>query len=146
MNRKQMLLLWNQPLKYCPDTMVSYLWRSKDIQLRDIWFSSSVIRSQKREGPQHTYHWWNSQLKGRTYFNVFMSNYTNRHVTFNKGEHVGHLELPTEDMKQLSKDSEALIAHSLTTKRMMAEEEELDTLTTRPQVEEKYPNRIWKTC
>ena len=40
------------------------------------------------------------------YVNVFVSNYTNKHVTFNKREHVGHLELPIEDMQQLSEDSE----------------------------------------
>ena len=34
--QKEMLLLWNQPLKYCPNTMTSYLPRSRDMQLRDI--------------------------------------------------------------------------------------------------------------
>ena len=33
-------------------------------------------------------------IKGKTYINVLISNYTNKHVTFNKGEYVGHLELP----------------------------------------------------
>ena len=56
-------------------------------------------------------------IKGRTYVNAFISNYTNKHVTFNKEEHVGHLELSLEDMQQLSEDSEALTAHSLTTKK-----------------------------
>ena len=56
-------------------------------------------------------------IKGRAYVNLFISNYTKKHVTFNKGEHVEHLEPPIEDMQQLSKDSEALTAHSITTKR-----------------------------
>ena len=45
-----------------------------------------------------------SNIKGRTYVNVLISNY-NKHVTFNKGEHVGHLELPIEDRKQIPQDS-----------------------------------------
>ena len=44
-------------------------------------------------------------IKRRTFDNVFISNYTNKHVTFNKGEHVGHLKLPIEDMQQISEDS-----------------------------------------
>ena len=55
-------------------------------------------------------------IKGRTYVNVFVSNYTNKHVTFKKGEHVGHLELFIEDMQQLSQNSGSLTAYSITTK------------------------------
>ena len=47
-NRRQMLLLWNQSLWYCQDTMASYLWRSKDLQLRDIQPTSSVIGNPKK--------------------------------------------------------------------------------------------------
>ena len=42
-------------------------------------------------------------IKGKTYVNVLISNYTNKHITFNKGEYVGHLELPIEDMQQIQK-------------------------------------------
>ena len=31
-------------------------------------------------------------IKGKTSVNILVSNYTNKDVTFNKGEHVGHLE------------------------------------------------------
>ena len=31
-------------------------------------------------------------IKEKTYVNVLISNYTSKHITFNKGEHVGHLE------------------------------------------------------
>ena len=55
--------------------------------------------------------------KGRTYINVLISNYTNKHITFNKGEHVGHLEPPIEDMQQIPEDFGSLTAHSITTKR-----------------------------
>ena len=32
------------------------------------------------------------QIKGRTSVNVLVSNYSNKHLTFHKGEYVGHLE------------------------------------------------------
>ena len=47
-NRRQMLLLLNQHLRYHPDTMVSYLYRSKDMQLRDMWPTSSSDQDSKK--------------------------------------------------------------------------------------------------
>ena len=32
------------------------------------------------------------KIKGRTSVNVLVSNYTNKHLTFHKGEYAGHLE------------------------------------------------------
>ena len=32
------------------------------------------------------------KIKGRTSVNIFVSNYTDKHLTFNKGEYVGYLE------------------------------------------------------
>ena len=32
--------------------------------------------------------------------NILVSNYTNKHITFNKGEYVGHLEPTTEDIAE----------------------------------------------
>ena len=32
------------------------------------------------------------KIKGKTSVNVPVSNYTNKHLTFHKGEHFGHLE------------------------------------------------------
>ena len=43
----------------------------------------------------------------------------------NKGELVGHLDLPIEDMQQISGNSGSLTAHSITTK-MMAKKVEPD--------------------
>ena len=40
-------------------------------------------------------------IKGKTYVNILTSNYTNKHITFNNGEYVGHLEPPIEDMQQI---------------------------------------------
>ena len=48
-------------------------------------------------------------------------------ITFNKGEYVGNLELPIEDMQQIPEDLGPLAAQSITIKRMMAEKVEVDT-------------------
>ena len=32
------------------------------------------------------------KIKGKTSVNILVSNYTNKHITFNKGEYAGHLE------------------------------------------------------
>ena len=32
------------------------------------------------------------KIKGKPAVNVLVPNYTNKHITFNKGEYVGHLE------------------------------------------------------
>ena len=38
-------------------------------------------------------------IKGKTFVNILLSNYTNKHITFNKGEYIGCLEPTiTEDM------------------------------------------------
>ena len=54
-------------------------------------------------------------IKGRTCVN-FSSQTTNKHVTFNKGEYVGHLEPAIENMQQILEDSGSLTAHSITKK------------------------------
>ena len=37
-------------------------------------------------------------IKSRTSVNILASNYSNKHVTFNKGEYIGHLENIDEEM------------------------------------------------
>ena len=37
------------------------------------------------------------KIKGRTSVNILVSNYTNKHHTFHKGEYVGHLEPAVTD-------------------------------------------------
>ena len=32
------------------------------------------------------------KIKGKTSVNILVSNYANKHITFNEGEYVGHLE------------------------------------------------------
>ena len=39
----------------------------------------------------------------KTSVNILVSNYTKRHITFNKGEYVGHLEPTIEDIEEREK-------------------------------------------
>ena len=41
------------------------------------------------------------KIKGKTSVNVLVSNYTNKHITFNKGEYVGHHEPALTDDKPI---------------------------------------------
>ena len=59
--------------------------------------------------------------------NIFVSNYINMHITFNKEEYIGHLEPPIEEIPQSSANPDAPATHSITTERMMAEKVKLDT-------------------
>ena len=91
MNRRQMSLLWNQPLWYCPNTAASYPWRAKDIPLRDISPISSVIKTQEGEGHQYTHHQWNSQHQEKNkclwfYLKLHQNTLTLTKVTWRKSE------------------------------------------------------------
>ena len=66
------------------------------------------------------------KIKGKTSVNILVSSYTNKHITFNKGEYVGHLE-PTL-MDDTTKDQTgAHPTYSVTLQKMMAEQVKLDT-------------------
>ena len=56
-----------------------------------------------------------------------MSNYTNKHITFNKGEDIGHLEPSIEERPQSPANPDAPTVHSITLERMMADKVEPDT-------------------
>ena len=66
------------------------------------------------------------KIKGKTSVNILVSNYTNKHITFNKGEYVGHLE-PTLIDNTTIDQSEAHSTNSVTLQKMMAEQVKLDT-------------------
>ena len=61
------------------------------------------------------------KIKGKTCVNILVSNYTNKHVTFNKGEYIRHLEPAIMDDTTID-DSETHSAHSITLQKMMAEQ------------------------
>ena len=68
------------------------------------------------------------KIKGKTSVNILVSNYTNKHITFNKGEYIGHLKAPiTEDTTM--DQSETHSAHSVTLQKMMVEQVQPDILT-----------------
>ena len=67
-------------------------------------------------------------IKGRTSVNILVSNYSNKHITFNKGEYIGHFEdINEENNSPPHANSDAYTTSSVTMKRMMSEKVETDT-------------------
>ena len=66
-------------------------------------------------------------IKGKTSVNILVSNYTNKHITFNKGEYVGHLEPPIGEIPQSTDNLDAPTMHNITTERMTVVKVEPDT-------------------
>ena len=64
------------------------------------------------------------QIKDRTLLNILISNYTNKHLTFHKGEYIGYLELIVFDSTD---QRDAHHANSVTLKKMMSETVTPDT-------------------
>ena len=60
------------------------------------------------------------EIKGQTSVSVLVSNYTNKHIIFNKGEYIGCLEPVITDDTTID-DSETHSTHSITLQKMMAE-------------------------
>ena len=66
------------------------------------------------------------KLKGKTSVNILVSNYTNKHIIFNKGEYIGCLKPAIMDDTTIN-DSETHSTHSITLQKMMAEQVQPDT-------------------
>ena len=66
------------------------------------------------------------QIKEKTSVNTLVSNYTNKHITFNKEEYIGHLELTFTDDTTIDQ-SDTHSTNSVTLQKMMAEQVKLDT-------------------
>ena len=62
--------------------------------------------------------------KGK-HVNISVLNYANKHVTFNKGEYIGHLEPAIMDDTTID-DSESHSTNSITLQKMMAEQVQPD--------------------
>ena len=58
------------------------------------------------------------KIKGKTPINILVSNYTNKHLTFHKGEYIGHLEPAVLDSTD---QQETHQTNSMTLKKMMSE-------------------------
>ena len=66
-----------------------------------------------------------NKVKGKTSVNILVSNYTNKHITFNKGEYIGHLEPTITEDTPIDKP-ETHSAYSVTLQKMMAEQVQPD--------------------
>ena len=66
------------------------------------------------------------KIKGKTSVNVFVSNYTNKHITFNKGECVGHFEPTLTDDTTIDQTG-AHPTNSVMLQNMMAKQVKPDT-------------------
>ena len=58
------------------------------------------------------------KIKGKTSVNIRVSDYTNKHLTFHKGEYIGHLEPAVMDTTY---QQETHQTNSVTLKKMMSE-------------------------
>ena len=61
------------------------------------------------------------KIKGKTSVKILVSNYTNKHITFNKGEYIECLEPAITDDTTID-DSDTHSTHSITLQKMMAEQ------------------------
>ena len=61
------------------------------------------------------------KIKGRTSVNILVSNYTNKHLTFHKGEYIGYLEPAITDDTTIDQ-TEACQTNSIMLQKMMAEQ------------------------
>ena len=65
------------------------------------------------------------KIKGKTSVNILVSNYTNKYITFNKGEYIGCLEPAIMEDTTID-DPETYSTHSITLQKMMAEQVQPD--------------------
>ena len=61
-------------------------------------------------------------IKGKLTLNIMVANYRNKHGTFNKGQCIGHMELPINNMSQTS-------VNSVITQKMMDDQVQPNTFT-----------------
>ena len=66
------------------------------------------------------------KIKGKTSVNILVSNYTNKHITFNKGDYVGHLEPALTDDTTIDQTG-AHPTNNVTLQKMMAKQVQPDT-------------------
>ena len=98
--------------------MVLYQLKLQDQSLRNIWVISSHRTIQQRvEDPNINIINGIHKIKGKTSVNILVSNYANKHITFNKGEYIRHLK-PTITDDMTIDDSENYSTHSITLQKM----------------------------
>ena len=65
------------------------------------------------------------KIKEKKPVNILVSNYTNKHVTFNKGEYIGHLEPAITDHTTID-DLKSHSTNSIALQKMMVEQVQPD--------------------
>ena len=80
-------------LKYCLDTMVLHLIRTTGQTIKEhmAYFITDKDSTKGRDPNINVINGIHN-IKGKTSVNILVSNYTNKHINFNKGEYIGHLE------------------------------------------------------
>ena len=82
------------------------------------------------------------KIKGKTSVNILVSNYTNKHLTFHKGEYVRHLEPAVMDDNTIDQ-TEIHQINSITLKKMMAETITPDTFNPpHPELSKTVQNEL----
>ena len=81
------------------------------------------------------------KIKRKISVNILVSNYTNKHITFNKGECIGCLE-PTIMDDMTTDDSETHSTHRITLQKMMAEQVQLDIFDPPHQAKTRHSIKI----
>ena len=83
-----------------------------------------ISNQHTKKGLDHNIHVLDDiySIKGKSRLYVIVANYTNKHVTFNKGQCIGHMEPLINNMSQTS-------VNSVTTKKMMDDQVQPDTFT-----------------
>ena len=87
--------------------------------------SSQMTIQQRVESPNINIINGIHKIKGKKSVNILFSNYTNKHITFNKGEYIVHLEPTIMDDTTID-DFKSHSTNSITLQKMMAEQVQLD--------------------
>ena len=91
--------LSNLHWKYCPDTIAPCQLRSKEQDLRD-HVAYFISNQNIKKGLDLSIHVIDGiyDIKGKLTLYILVANYTNKHVTFNKGQCTGHVEPSINNM------------------------------------------------
>ena len=90
--------------------------------MKNIWHTSLQMITLQREETQNVniisrIH----KIKGRTSVNILVSNYTNKHLIFHKGEYIGHLEPAVSNDSTIEQGETHQTNNVTLKKKMMAE-------------------------
>ena len=88
--------------------------------MKNIWHFITDDNTSKGKDPNRNIISSIHKTKGKTSVYILVSNYTNKHLTFHKGEYVGHLEPGVMD-DTTKEQREIHQANNVTLKKMMAE-------------------------